>query len=120
MEAISWSDLAYHPLRRLRAHVEDPAHHWDPIDNPRFTPEDDPLHVVEVEVGGAAAVRFVYVVISWQERRLRKLAVSVPPGGRLPDARLLAAYLQVHLGFELPHCQISDDGHGGVVVRQRY
>jgi hypothetical protein len=119
MEAISWCDLAVHPLRRLRSHVEDPAHHWDPIDNPQFTPEEDPLHVVDVEVGDAA-VRFVYVVISWQERRLRKLAVSPQPGGALPDARKLSTYLQEHLGFELAQCLICDDGQGGVVVLQRY
>jgi hypothetical protein len=120
MEAIFWSDLAIHPLRRLRAHVEDPAHHWNPIDNPRFTPEEDPLHVAEVEVGDAGAVRFVYVIICWQERRLRKLAVSVRRGDALPDARLLAGYLHEHLGFELRSCQVCDDGEGGIVILQRY
>ncbi len=120
MEGLSWTDLAFHPLRRLRERVEDPANHWHPIDNPRFTPEENPLHVAEVDVGSAANVRFVYVVVCWQEWRLRKLAISLPPGGVLPDARLLSAYLQEHLGFELAHCLISDDGQGGVVVLQRY
>jgi hypothetical protein len=120
MEAFSWADLAYHPLRRLRERVEDPANHWHPIDKPQFTPEDHPLHVVEIDVGGAAAVRFVYVIVCWQERRLRKLAVSAPAGGTLPDARLLTSNLQEHLGFDLSCCTITDDGQGGVVVLQRY
>jgi hypothetical protein len=120
MQPRSWTDLAIHPLRRLRERIEDPANHWHPIDNPRFTPEENPLHVVELDVGRAARVRFVYVIISWQERRLRKLAVSVPPGAAPPDARLLTAWLQEHLGFELAHCLISDDGQGGIVVLQRY
>jgi hypothetical protein len=120
MDASSWTDQAFHPLRRLRERAEDPANHWHPIDNPRFTPEDNPLHVVELEVGNAVALRFVYVVICWQDRRLRKLAISARDGGRLPDARLLSVYLQEHLGFELPHCLVSDDANGGLVVLQRY
>jgi hypothetical protein len=122
VHAFPWTALAPHPLRALRTYAEDPAHHWDPQRKPEFVPTEDERHVTEIAVGPTTTMRFVYVIIRWQDRLLRKLAVSARRGElpQLPDPSLLLLYLEDHLGFELSQCHVLGDGHEGVVILQRH
>src|SRR5690349_18108605 len=91
-----------HRLVLLREFVEDPAHYWDPLRDPSFQPAADERYTAEIEIGPATTLRFVYVVIRWHDRLLRKLAISSRRAGApvLPNPAVTLQLLQDHLGFE--------------------
>jgi hypothetical protein len=106
----------------LREFAEAPAHHWDPIENPRFSAEEDARYVAELTVEPATTMRFVYVIIRWQDRLLRKLSVSAKAGSTTvsPNPSLMLACLQDYLGFEPAKWRVVDDEDQSIVVLQRF